>query len=106
MEVSKSGAERRRHERAPLLYSGSLHRDGSMVVDCVIRDLSASGARVSMECELGGRDSFILDIDGVGLFPSKIVWRRGTQAGLAFLSDPNTVKSWFNAAWGKTAAPI
>jgi len=42
------GIERRRHERSPLLYSGSLH-DGAGVVDCVIKDISVSGARVMVE---------------------------------------------------------
>src|SRR5258708_11057523 len=98
---TNAGAERRRHERCPLLYSGSLH-NGADAVDCVIRDISASGARVIIERRITQEQNFILDIDGVGLFPSKIIWQREDQAGIRFLDDPSTVKSWINAASGTT----
>lgn len=100
-EEDGGAQERRRHERSPLLYSGSLHDGGERVIDCVIRDISASGARISMERQIAERDGFVLDIDGVGLFPSKMVWQSDNQAGLQFLNDPLVVKSWISAAWGR-----
>jgi hypothetical protein len=96
------GAERRRHERSPLLYSGSLY-DGDKMVDCVIKDISASGARVMVERRIVDQQSFVLDIDGVGLIASKIIWQSADHAGIEFLNDPGTVKSWISAAWGKDA---
>jgi hypothetical protein len=89
---SRGGAERRLHERSPLLHSGSLN-EGERVVDCVIRDISASGARVIMERRIAEQDKFILDIDGVGLFPSKLVWQHDDQVGIQFLDDSDTVTS-------------
>ncbi|HZS81967.1 MAG TPA: PilZ domain-containing protein [Stellaceae bacterium] len=100
-----AGAERRRHERAPLLHSGSLHQNDD-VVDCVIKDISASGARLMMERRIAEQDNFILDIDGVGLFPSRIVWQREGQAGIRFLNDPHTVQSWISAAWGRDTVRV
>ena len=96
----EAGSERRRHERSPLLYSGSLY-DGERMVDCVIKDISASGARVMIERRIAEQEKFVLDIDGVGLFPGKIVWQSNDHAGIAFLNDPSTVKLRINAAWGK-----
>src|SRR5882724_1116171 len=98
----EAGSERRRHERSPLLYSGSLF-DGGKMVDCVIKDISASGARLMVERRIAEQEKFILDIDGVGLFASKIIWQSEDHAGIEFLDDPSTVKSWISAAWGRDA---
>lgn len=99
------GAERRRHERSPMLYSGSLY-DGDRMVDCVIKDISASGARLMIERRIAEQEEFVLDIDGVGLFPSKIVWQSDDYAGIEFLDDPGTVRSWIGAVWGKDSVRI
>ena len=99
---AEPGSERRRHERSPLLYSGSLF-DGGQMVDCVIKDISASGARLMVERRIAEQEKFILDIDGVGLFASKIIWQSEDHAGIEFLDDPSTVKSWISAAWGQDA---
>jgi hypothetical protein len=100
-----SGRNRRRHARAPSLYSGSLHRDGASAADCVVRDISASGARVMLERLIVDNERCVLDIDGVGLFPSKIVWRRDHEAGLEFLVDPEWTRVQFNAHAGKGELP-
>src|SRR6185437_3850098 len=96
-----SNAERRGHERAIVLHPGSLH-DGDSAIDCVIKDISASGARLAVERPIPERERYLLDIDGLGLFPSRIVWQSDDHAGIQFLSDPSTVKSWISAAWGRS----
>ena len=104
-DLMGSDAERRRHERACVLHSGSLHNsDGA--IDCVIKDISASGARLVVERRIPEQDRLILDIDGIGLFPSRIVWQSADNAGIEFLSDPSTVKSWISAAWGRSAIRV
>jgi hypothetical protein len=102
---SQNGRNRRRHERAAALYSGSLHHDGVSAADCVVRDISASGARVMLERLIADPEHCVLDIDGVGLFPSKIVWRRANEAGLEFLADPEATRFQLSAASGKSALP-
>ena len=54
-----------------------------------------------VEKRIGAEEEFVLDIDGVGLFPSRIVWQSDDQAGIRFLSDTSQVKSWISSAWGK-----
>jgi hypothetical protein len=101
----QNGRNRRRHERATALYSGSLHHDGVSAADCVVRDISAGGARVMLERLIAAPEHCVLDIDGVGLFPSKIVWRRDNEAGLQFLADPEATRFQLSAASGKSALP-
>jgi PilZ domain len=101
-DMMGGGVERRRHERSPLLYSGSLHKSDDNI-DCVIKDISASGARLAMERRLVEAGDCVLDIDGVGLIPSRVVWQSGDHAGVQFLSDPGMVQTWISAAWGQDA---
>jgi hypothetical protein len=90
--------ERRGHERSVILHPGALHNSEG-AIDCVIKDISASGARLAVQRRIPDEDRFVLDIDGLGLFPSRIIWQHGDHAGIQFLSDPSTVQSWINAAW-------
>jgi hypothetical protein len=100
VKARDSGSERRRHQRSSLLYSGSIY-NGERVIDCVIKDISVSGARVMVERAIADDKSFVLDIDGVGLVPSKIIWQSHDHAGIEFLDEPPAVRTWISAAWGK-----
>jgi hypothetical protein len=84
----RDGRERRRQGRSSSLCSGTIHHDGVTAIECVIRNLSPSGARVTLQWAIAGQNHCILDVDGIGLFPARIAWRRGNEAGLQFLADP------------------
>jgi hypothetical protein len=101
----ENGRNRRRHARAPSLYSGSLHQDGTSAADCIVRDISASGARVVLERLIADQERCVLDVDDVGLFPSKIVWRRGNEVGLEFLANPESTRLQIDAASGRSGRP-
>ncbi|MDB5409899.1 MAG: PilZ protein [Rhodospirillales bacterium] len=92
---------RRHHGRTTSLYSGSLHHDGLRANDCVVRDISAGGARVLLQRLPPGQQHCVLDIDGLGLFPCRIVWRRGNEAGVKFLTDPEAARLQIDAAAGR-----
>ena len=47
-EIEDAGTDKRRHQRHPVLFSGTLHQD-EMSTDCIIKDISASGARIELE---------------------------------------------------------
>ena len=98
----QGGSERRRHKRVALLHSATL-RDGERVIDCVIRDISASGARLDIEQLQTPAHTFVLDIAEAGPLSGRIVWGRAAQAGFQFLDEPEAVKSRIVAAWGRHA---
>ena len=101
---SQTGADRRRYRRIDLLHSASL-REGERVMDCVIRDISAGGARILIEERIAEQHELVLDIEGVGRLSSRIVWQSVDQAGIRFLEEPVTVRSHIEAAWGPGTAP-
>jgi hypothetical protein len=98
--IGQRNTDRRQHKRIALLHSASL-REGERTVDCVIRDISASGARIIIERRLAQQRALVLDIAGIGGLNGRLVWQRADEAGIRFLDEPKTVKSYIAAAWGK-----
>jgi hypothetical protein len=92
-------SDKRRHPRRPVLFSGTLHQD-DMSTDCIIKDISASGAQIVTERPVSRDRDFILDIDRAGLFTSRLVWRADNKLGMMFLHEPESVAQRIGAAWG------
>jgi hypothetical protein len=62
--------------------------DGTMVADCVIRNLSVAGARLDVPATLALPHEFkLLDVQTERRYIAKVAWRRGDQMGVEF-SDP------------------
>ena len=62
--------------------------DGSMVVDCVIRNLSVAGAKLDVPATLAVPHEFtLLDVQADRRYIATMAWRRGDQMGVEF-SDP------------------
>jgi PilZ domain len=99
---NKTGIERRRHKRVTLLQSATL-LGGDRVIDCLIRDVSVSGARLDILQPPAPTEALVLDLADAGRLSGRIVWSRETQAGFQFLDEPATIKSCINTAWGRHA---
>jgi hypothetical protein len=82
----RTGLARRDDRRARSLMSGKVVvGDGQMSVDCVIRNLSSRGARVSVPRSIDLPGAVGLLIVREGLFcEASVAWRRGDLTGLAF----------------------
>jgi hypothetical protein len=107
-QTTETGVERRRDKRVALLHSATL-RAGERIIDCVIRDISVSGARLDlqqldMQQPPAPEQTLVLDIAEAGVLSGRIVWRQAAQAGFQFLDGPDVVKSCFTAAWGRHSA--
>lgn len=74
----------RRAPRKRSYYGGKIvHRDGSCSFDCVIRDISGSGAKIEIrEHELIPRRFYLLCTIRKAALDAEMVWRRGGLAGL------------------------
>lgn len=82
----RKGIVRRVGGRARSLLSGKVAvRDGELSYDCVIRNLSPLGARISLSnsIELPAEVGLLVIREGL-LCEATVVWRRGDQAGLKF----------------------
>jgi len=81
------GAERREELRRRVLLTGILiHGPADLTVDCAIRDLTDSGARVRLGAPDDLSQPLMLLVCRSGeAFEGEIAWRRGKEIGLSFL---------------------
>ncbi len=77
--------EKRRAPRRVLLKSGRIiFNRGRSTVDCVVRNLSKTGARLEVKTVVGIPDAFYLSINESGTQPCRVVWRRLKEIGVSF----------------------
>jgi PilZ domain len=77
-------SEYRRAPRHRVLKSGTIGFGGG-AIDCLVRNLSASGAALEVANQIGIPDRFMLAVPGDGLhLPCHIVWRKERRIGVAF----------------------
>jgi len=92
-------AERRPKPRKRVLFGGRVtYSDGAKHFDCSIRDLSESGARISLKpgVPIPSR-VYLIETRNRMVHESSVVWNNGREAGLRFLksfplsaiTDPN-----------------
>jgi hypothetical protein len=78
--------DKRITRRQRVLKSGKIvFADGASVVDCVIRDLSTTGARLDVPNTVGLPQEFtLLDVHSGKSYAAKAAWRRGQRMGVEF----------------------
>ena len=77
----KRAAPRRR----VLLGSKIAHSDGDFFVDCLIKDISAAGARVSLDGHLVPDTVSLVFFRDRLVYESRVAWRAAPEFGLEFL---------------------
>ncbi|HYE47118.1 MAG TPA: PilZ domain-containing protein [Caulobacter sp.] len=83
--AAKPGAvERRRSHRQRALLTGKLAtNEASLTIDCVIRNLSPTGALVETGSpHLLPAELHLLQVREGVAWDAKVIWRRGNQVGL------------------------
>lgn len=78
--------ERRKQQRDKVVYGGvATVNDRGATRDCVVRNISETGAAIEFGSATGVPEEIALTIPRKArTYPSKVVWRRGNVAGLAF----------------------
>jgi len=86
--MDKSATATVRAERRRALLTGKVaSRDGSMVVDCVIRDLSEGGARISIpKSVIIPTRVYLVHGKSNSAYEAEITWIKAPQYGLKFLN--------------------
>ena len=93
MSAHLPSAKERSKDRRRVLKAGVIAYSGRHVtLSCGIRDLSEGGARLIVEGSVAAPDTFELLSDSDGLeVPCLVVWRRGMEVGVRFVSPPRYV---------------
>jgi hypothetical protein len=78
--------ERRAALRTRTLLSGKIMLGGGGVIDCMLRNRSATGARLQVPTVVGIPEHFTLVIEPAGeRRPVRVAWRKQTEIGVAFV---------------------
>jgi len=75
-----TAARRRALKGAQISFHG-LHA----AIDCVVRDMSDTGARLSVETSVGIPQTFHLVLEGAPVRACRVIWRKASQIGVAFV---------------------
>jgi hypothetical protein len=97
--IDDAFTEKRRHRRQPVRFSGVMRKDGRSV-DCIVQDISASGAKIVTDRPLDLAGELLLDLSYAGQFGINMVWAAENRAGIAFRQDATIVAERIRAAWG------
>jgi hypothetical protein len=82
-------SENRHQRRQRVLKAASILFDGS-AIDCVVRNMSATGAAIEVESQLGIPPAFDLVIAGENSRERcRVQWRREKRLGVAFEREPS-----------------
>ena len=78
--------ERRRLARSRVIKGAKLVVGTSSVVDCVVRNLTNTGARIVVSSTARLPENLVLTFDGGrSLRPCRLVWRRLDETGVEFV---------------------
>ena len=78
---------RRAEERTPTLAAAQITRAGR-VIDCVVRDISAKGARLRVPDGGAVPQQFELLLKQTGEYrPANVRWRRPNEVGVSFMPE-------------------
>jgi len=81
---------RRRFPRTSVLWSGAL-AGGTEPIDCAILNLSAGGAKLRMPGATACPSRVAIQSARFGELAARVVWRRDSLLGLAFVNGPAAV---------------
>lgn len=80
MDEHRRAARRRALKGAQIIFN-----DGASVIDCVVRDVSETGAKLKIPSPLGVPDTFTLSVQVDDIrYKCRVAWRRATEIGVSF----------------------
>lgn len=84
---AKSSDQKRQAPRRSVIFPARAY-SGSLIIDCRIKDLSATGAQIIFNEELDISPPFTLKTEKFGAFSCEIAWVEGKRMGVIFLESP------------------
>lgn len=94
--------DRRTYKRHAVLLKGRFLY-GHETADCVVSNVSATGARVRLDGSRSLNQVGTLHTDRLGAQPGKVVWSTIEDFGFAFFEEPKRVHAVLEASFPRTA---
>ena len=89
-KVEAAGGDERRRELRRRTFKGGkvIFNDRSSVISCVVRDISATGARLTFPAPQALPQRFQLQVNEMGDYDCELVRVNGTEYGVRFVVTP------------------
>jgi hypothetical protein len=95
--------EKRKRSRRRVLKEGKIiFADGMRLIDCTIRDLSESGARLLIANSVSVPETFRLFEKSSGMvYPASVAWRQPSAIGVKFDGPPTSIHDSANRRYAR-----
>ena len=95
--------EKRKIARRRVLKEGKIiFADGMRVIDCTIREMSDSGARLLIANTVGGPETFHLFEKSSGMvYPTSVSWRQARAIGVKFDAPATSIHDSANRRYAR-----
>ncbi len=105
-ESSTAMEERRRHRRRTGFWSAQLETTTGQRLDCIVLDVSDSGAKLRIKHSIAVGD--LMTLSGKRFVPRgvRVAWAAGERAGLVFLSAPGEARDRGEPAFLRSRAAV
>ena len=84
-----SEQEKRRDDRMPVLWHGTLITEDDQSYPCQVVDVSLAGTLIACDAPIEMGDELLLTIEGLGEFASVVKWQGSKQLGLMIIAGPD-----------------
>lgn len=80
-------ANKRKQRRVPIRHVGAIYKDGALIGECTVLDVSASGARVLLKHDMKAPPNFTLHMERRGSVTRRCqtVWQTEKEVGVRFV---------------------
>jgi PilZ domain len=87
--MPEESSEHRRTPRHRVLKEGRIVIRDHSTIDCVVRDLSQTGAKLRLPDSIHLPETFdLLLVRDATIVPVRLAWRKGDLVGVAFAGNP------------------
>jgi len=95
--------EKRKTQRRRVLKEGKIiFADGMRVIDCTIRDMSDTGARLLIANTVGVPETFHLFEKSSGMvYPTSVSWRQASAIGVKFVGPATSIHDSANRRYAR-----
>jgi len=85
MTMTETDSDKRGSQRRSTLKGGKIvFNAGRSTIDCTVRNLSSTGAKLTVSSVVGIPETFDLMLDGHTKQPCRVKWRRLKEIGVEF----------------------
>ena len=82
-------------DRLDVLWTARLEQADGRVGACTVHDISLAGILISTDEPVTAGEELLIEIEGIGSFAGRLMWRHDKQGGVALVAGPDLLLKKF-----------